>query len=78
MNAPQLPSLDMAAVAAQALGTQPKPRAWSLEYLCDGILFKWAGYAATQGEADQKAREYLDMYLSFSKERAQLSAALEV
>lgn len=70
--------LDMTMVTAQALGTQPKLRAWSLEYLSDGITFKWCGYAQDKAQADWIGREVLDMYPAFSRSRAQLVAALEV
>lgn len=76
--APDLPPLDMTKIAAQALGTAPKLRAWSLEYLSEGITFRWAGYAQDQQQADWIAREVLDMYSAFSRSRAQLVAAIEV
>lgn len=72
-----LPTLDMTAVTREALGGL-KSRAWSLEYLCSGVTFKWAGYATTQQDADQQARQHLDQYANFSPKSAQLIAALEV
>ena len=77
--APNIPPLDMTKIAAQALGTAPKLRAWSLEYLSEGITFKWAGYGETQQAADRKARQELhDLYPAYSRHRAQLVAAIEV